>query len=156
MSGKVKWYEKKYILALCFLSVVFAPLGILLFLGSEKYTKKAKVVFGAAAAAVFLGVSFFGACMLGERLGFLSGFDGESVSATAVKANKTAQKSGKQAKPKAVASKIKEDKRKVYVTVSGKKYHLSDCCGKGKYFPLSLSKAVKKGYKACKKCTLEK
>ena len=155
MSGKVKWYEKKYILALCFLSVVFAPLGVLLLWGSEKYTKKAKVAFGAAAAAVFLGGSFFGACTFGERLGFLGGSVATDVCDAAVNKETSVQKPGKQAKSKAVASKIKEDKRKVYVTVGGKKYRLSDCCGKGKYFPLSLSKAVKKGYKACKKCVSE-
>ena len=152
MSDKFKWYEKEYILALCFLSVVFAPLGILLLCSSEKYSKRAKAVLCVVSAVFFLGVSFFGVCMLSTGPDFLSFGIGSAAPRLKVRAETTAKKTEKEKPPRKPKQKTKEAKNKVYVTSGGKKYHLSGSCGKGKYFVLSLSTALEKGYKACKKC----
>lgn len=42
----------------------------------------------------------------------------------------------------------------VYITRTGKKYHYSSTCNGGKYFPVKIEDALKKGMKPCIKCVL--
>lgn len=42
----------------------------------------------------------------------------------------------------------------VYYTLTGKKYHYENPCGKGEYLPISLKEAEQKGLEPCKKCVL--
>lgn len=51
-------------------------------------------------------------------------------------------------------SSTKENSRTVYVTKTGKKYHYANPCGKGTYYPCSLSEAQARGLEPCGRCVL--
>ena len=46
------------------------------------------------------------------------------------------------------------NQKTVYYTKSGIRYHYENPCGKGTYYPISLSEAEKKGLTPCEKCVL--
>ena len=51
-------------------------------------------------------------------------------------------------------SSTEENSQTVYVTVSGKKYHYANPCGRGTYYPCTLAQAKARGLEPCGKCVL--
>ena len=63
-------------------------------------------------------------------------------------------KESKDTKKSSIAETKKTDTKSniVYVTPKGKKYHVKNPCGKGKFSAISIDEAISKGYTPCKKC----
>lgn len=76
---------------------------------------------------------------------------GKSIDA--IEQAKTAEQTVQQSASTDTSS-TKENSRTVYVTKTGKKYHYANPCGKGTYYPCSLSEAQARGLEPCGRCVL--
>ena len=59
MKSSVKWYEKNWFIALCFISVMFIPLGIFLIWKKNRLNKVLKMSLSLISGLIFLSVPFY-------------------------------------------------------------------------------------------------
>ena len=154
MEDETKWYEKEYIPLICFASVVFIPVGAVLLWKFGKQSTKVKSFVAAVSLVPFAAFSFLVYKNFSPKP--------EPAVKTVVelpekkpssKSENKKEESKTESKKSEKTEKTEKDKPKVvYITKNGKKYHYSKSCGKGSYKAVSLSEAVKKGYKPCKRC----
>lgn len=151
MEDETKWYEKEYILLICFASVVFIPVGAVLLWKFGKQSTKFKFFVAAVSLVSFAAFSFLVYKNFSPKP--------EPAVKTVVEApqkkpsSKSESKKEESKTESKKSEKTEKDKPKVvYITKNGKKYHYSKSCGKGNYKAVSLSEAVKKGYEPCKRC----
>lgn len=154
MEDETKWYEKEYVPLICFASVVFIPVGAVLLWKFGKQSTKVKSFVAAVSLVPFAAFSFLVYKNFSPKP--------EPAVKTVVelpekkpssKSENKKEESKTESKKSEKTEKTEKDKPKVvYITKNGKKYHYSKSCGKGSYKAVSLSEAVKKGYKPCKRC----
>ena len=151
MEDETKWYEKEYILLICFASVVFIPVGAVLLWKFGKQSTEFKSFVAAVSLVSFAAFSFLVYKNFSPKP--------EPAVKTVVEApqkkpsSKSESKKEESKTESKKSEKTEKDKPKVvYITKNGKKYHYSKSCGKGNYKAVSLSEAVKKGYEPCKRC----
>ena len=172
--------SRNLILILCFISIIFIPLGIFLIWKDNKLNKYFKMSLSLISGIIFMVVPWYvvynnltdetsqiiyedyiqnlnssGVESEEEQTSFIDTQVKEDFENTENSSHKGIKnKRYKRLKNMQTEESENEmnESRTVYVTPKGKRYHIKKPCGKGSFYSIRLNEAVRKGYTPCKRC----